>query len=716
MKIMEILVKDAVILNLGVRTKREVLAEMAAALAKVEPQIEADRLLEVLAGARSAPEHRDRRGRRDSPREAGGPGPAGRDLRAQREGVDFESIDGQPTHHFFLLVVPSTPAGKYLKALARISRFFRDPAFRERLTDARVPSTTSSAPSRKKTPSSERSARSAMRATARWSIAGSRCPAAGPSGVGKSECALELVRRGHRLVADDVVELELTEGRLNWARRCPPQIRHYHGDPRPRHPVRAGSLRREVRRLEMGVDLVCRLDLPGAGRRVRTRGPRAARRGPNSRGVERAERHAAQRDRPGPAWPRSWRSPREHHACARPRGGRATSTSATLRAQMGRREPAGAAHRLRERALGSGKTTAMAALEDLGFYCADNLPVQLHLVEQFLDLCAKATPPIEKIALALDAREGQFLLDLPAVRRAPGEGAEVEVSSFLEADESTLVNRYRETRRVHPLSPDGTVEEGIEAERERLLRGGGAGGPRHRHDPASTSTSCATAIVRHVSGVERAPPWSTSCPSASATASARRLELLFDVRFLPNPYFEERPARRHGLRSGRGPLRSRQRPGRGFFERLREWLGFLLPLYDDEGKAYVTIGIGCTGGRHRSVAIVEALAADLRERPRGQRPAPRRGEGNMKIGVVIVTHYRLGEEFLQALRLIVPEAPEYSAVSVEPTQSVDEMRSAIAAALKAADQGEGVLVLTDMFGGTPSNISSRSSTSTTSRS
>ncbi len=77
----------------------------------------------------------------------------------------------------------------------------------------------------------------------------------------------------------------------------------------------------------------------------------------------------------------------------------------------------------------------------------------------------------------------------------------------------------------------------------------------------------------------------------------------------------------------------------------------------------------------------------------------------MKIGVVIVTHYRLGDEFLQALRLIVPEAPEFRAVSIEPTQSVDEMRSRISAALDAADQGEGVLVLTDMFGGTPSNIS-----------
>ena len=100
---------------------------------------------------------------------------------------------------------------------------------------------------------------------------------------------------------------------------------------------------------------------------------------------------------------------------------------------------------------GSGKTTVMAALEDLGFYSADNLPVQL--VGQFLDLCNKATPPIDRIALALDAREGHFLAELPTVMKdLRARGIEVELL-FLEADVATLVNRYRETRRVHPLSP-----------------------------------------------------------------------------------------------------------------------------------------------------------------------------------------------------------------------------------------------------------------------
>ena len=135
MKIMEILARDAVILDLGVRTKREVLAEMAAALAKVEPQIEADRLLEVLL---------EREALQSTGIGEGVAIPHGKltgldrlvaTFARSREGIDFESIDGQPTHHFFLLVVPEHSGGQYLKALARISRFFRDAAFRRNLTE-----------------------------------------------------------------------------------------------------------------------------------------------------------------------------------------------------------------------------------------------------------------------------------------------------------------------------------------------------------------------------------------------------------------------------------------------------------------------------------------------------------------------------------------------------------------------------------------------------
>jgi RNase adapter protein RapZ len=258
---------------------------------------------------------------------------------------------------------------------------------------------------------------------------------------------------------------------------------------------------------------------------------------------------------------------------------------------------------------GSGKSTAMAALEDLGFYCADNLPVPL--VEQFLDLCAKSTPPIEKIALALDAREAQFLPELPALlARVRAAGNRVELL-FLECSEQVLVRRYRETRRVHPLSRDGSVEEGIATE-QRLLGELAALADRSIDTTQLNVHQLKAAVAQGVSGESRATVVNlVSFGFRYGTPEA--LELLFDVRFLPNPHFEsvlrERTGREHAvseyvLKSSRGIA---------FFERLRDWLSFLLPLYDAEGKAYLTIGVGCTGGRHRSVAVVEAMAAALRE-------------------------------------------------------------------------------------------------------
>ena len=257
---------------------------------------------------------------------------------------------------------------------------------------------------------------------------------------------------------------------------------------------------------------------------------------------------------------------------------------------------------------GSGKSTAMAALEDLGFYCADNLPAPL--VEQFLDLCAKSKPPIEKIALALDAREAQFLTAAPAaIARVREAGHAVELI-FLDSSDEALVRRYRETRRVHPLSPDGSVEHGIEAER-LLLRDVAALADRAIDTSQLNVHQLKAAIVQGVAGQTR-PTVVNVVSFGFRYGTPEALELLFDVRFLPNPYFEtdlrdqtgcDAPVAEYVLKSTRGAA---------FFERLRDWLRFLLPLYDSEGKAYVTIGVGCTGGRHRSVVVAEALASTLR--------------------------------------------------------------------------------------------------------
>ena len=258
---------------------------------------------------------------------------------------------------------------------------------------------------------------------------------------------------------------------------------------------------------------------------------------------------------------------------------------------------------------GSGKTTAMAALEDQAFYCADNLPVQL--VDQFLDLCLKARPPIRKIALAIDAREASFLRALPdLLEQLRQSGARVELI-FLQCSDEALVHRYRETRRVHPLAPEGRVEDGIGRERRVL-------GPVEGLADLVIDTSdlnvheLRATILQRVSGQGR-PTVVNLASFGFRYGTPAGLELQFDARFLPNPFFEER------LRPGTGREREvaeyvlKGERGAALIERIRSLLELLLPAYDAEGKAYLSVGVGCTGGRHRSVAITEALARDLRK-------------------------------------------------------------------------------------------------------
>ena len=261
---------------------------------------------------------------------------------------------------------------------------------------------------------------------------------------------------------------------------------------------------------------------------------------------------------------------------------------------------------------GSGKSTAMAALEDLSFYGADNLPPQL--IQQFLALCGKADPPIRNIALAIDAREAEFLRLLPQVVTELREsGSHVELI-FLDCEDEALVSRYRETRRVHPLSPTGSVEEGIERERRLLADVSQLADIRIDTSSMNVHQLRETVSQRIAGQTRQTTVRLVSFGFRYGTPPAA--ETLFDVRFLPNPYFEAE------LRAGTGldaPVAAHvmdSPSGQAFMERLSDLIAFLLPLYDREGKAYLRIGIGCTGGRHRSVAIAEALAAELRTQGR----------------------------------------------------------------------------------------------------
>jgi len=257
---------------------------------------------------------------------------------------------------------------------------------------------------------------------------------------------------------------------------------------------------------------------------------------------------------------------------------------------------------------GSGKSTAMAALEDLAFYCVDNLPPPL--ITQFVELCGKATPPIDKIGLAIDAREAAFRRGLPSViAQLRAGGAEVDLL-FLECSNEVLLNRYRETRRVHPFSPGGSVEEGIETERRVLEEVA-----RLADFVIDTSRlnvhQLRDAVVRRVTGGAR-PTVVNLISFGFRFGTPPSAELLFDVRFLPNPHFE--PALRDltGHDTEVAEYVVKQPTAQALLHRLREFLAFLIPLYDEEGKAYLTIAIGCTGGQHRSVAVTNLLAQELR--------------------------------------------------------------------------------------------------------
>jgi UPF0042 nucleotide-binding protein len=257
---------------------------------------------------------------------------------------------------------------------------------------------------------------------------------------------------------------------------------------------------------------------------------------------------------------------------------------------------------------GSGKTTVMAALEDLGFYSVDNLPAQL--TRQFLDLCVAARPPIRRVALAIDARESAFLRAVPAVigdlRRR-----ELDVRVlFLDCATDVLVNRYRETRRVHPLSPGGSVEEGIETERRLLAEIGELADLRLDTSELNVHELRET-VARAMAGKGRGTVVNL-VSFGFRHGVPRGADLMFDVRFLRNPHFHPTLRPKTGLDPEVAAYALDEERGAGLLARLRDLLQFLLPLYEGEGKAYLTVAVGCTGGRHRSVAVVEALAPDLR--------------------------------------------------------------------------------------------------------
>ena len=258
---------------------------------------------------------------------------------------------------------------------------------------------------------------------------------------------------------------------------------------------------------------------------------------------------------------------------------------------------------------GSGKTTALRALEDAGFYCIDNLPIVL--LDRLLDLSGHTAGEVSRIATVVDARDTRFLGEAPRViADLRQRGVDLKVVFFDCADE-VLVRRYSETRRRHPLAGDGgTVLEGIAAERRALES------LRAMADEVVDSTNLNVhdlkrTVGRRFTHGEGARLGVTVVSFGFRYGIPSHADLVLDVRFLPNPYFDPALRPYTGLEAKVRDYVLGQADAQDFLARLGDFAGFLLPRYRGEGKSYLTIAIGCTGGKHRSVAIAGELARRL---------------------------------------------------------------------------------------------------------
>jgi RNase adapter protein RapZ len=260
---------------------------------------------------------------------------------------------------------------------------------------------------------------------------------------------------------------------------------------------------------------------------------------------------------------------------------------------------------------GAGKTKTMGYLEDLGYYAMDNLPISL--MSQFLDLASQTDGRISKIAVALDVRSSGFKTQFHSMLQRLGARDIHPRVIFLEASSRVLVNRFSETRRRHPLA-GSTVSESIRKERELLAEVRGLSSVII--DTTDLTVGELKDRVREaILGSQQSQTLTINIVSFGyKNGLPIDLDLLFDVRFLPNPYYDEHLAHRTGFDKAVILYVLHEPYARQFFTRLADFVDFVLPRYQEEGKSYLTVGIGCTGGRHRSVVIANMLYHHLKPR------------------------------------------------------------------------------------------------------
>ncbi len=258
---------------------------------------------------------------------------------------------------------------------------------------------------------------------------------------------------------------------------------------------------------------------------------------------------------------------------------------------------------------GSGMSSAMNVFEDLGYFCVDNLPVQL--IPSFVHLFERRESGITRAALGVNIREGEFLESFPQVYAQLRGRDDIETTVlFMEASDAALQRRYSETRRPHPLG-EGRVLEAIVEERRKLE-------PIRALADVLINTSDHNVHTLRAWLKNRFAPENAEVQTEITVVSfgfkygvPLDADLLFDVRFLPNPHFVPELK---GLTGNDQPVveyLDRSEEVRGTISRFSELLDYLMPLYQREGKSYVTVGVGCTGGKHRSVAVANAIGKHL---------------------------------------------------------------------------------------------------------
>jgi len=258
---------------------------------------------------------------------------------------------------------------------------------------------------------------------------------------------------------------------------------------------------------------------------------------------------------------------------------------------------------------GSGKSEAIRALEDLGYFCVDNLPTRL--ITRFADLTGRQDGQIERAALVVDMRDPAFLDQFPdalaALRKRPELGA---VLIFLDANDGALVRRFSETRRPHPLGAETPLAERIVEERRRLdpIR-------KIADDIFDTSELTVHELRRAFMDLSRGGAQKQLVVTFLSFGFKHGLpleaDLVFDVRFLPNPFFVPELKALTGRDAGVQEYVNTTQEAQTFQKKVSDLLGFLVPQYAAEGKSYLTVAVGCTGGRHRSVVIADQLRRAL---------------------------------------------------------------------------------------------------------